>query len=252
MRELINLENLPIVVKKSVALYAFELIQIYPNNLKSIAVYGSATQSEDFSQKRSNINLLIILNEITLQELKKAVKLVNGMGRKKKIVPLFLTLTHIYSSTDIFPVEFLEMKENNVVIYGEDVFKDLEIRSENIRLQCEEQIKGKIIRLRQAYLELATKPEAIEKLMVFSLTTLLPIFRNILRIKTAQIPSIKKGQIIDGLAKEYKINTIPLLSILESKSQAKRLPKNNVEPVFEQYLEILQELAIAVDQLKVG
>ncbi|MFH1898473.1 MAG: hypothetical protein ABH886_09620 [Candidatus Desantisbacteria bacterium] len=252
MKELINLENFPINVKESIAPYASELLRIYQNNLKSIVVYGSATQSEDFSQKHSNINLLIILNEINLYELKKAVKLVNGMGRKRKIVPLFLTLTHIQTSMDVFPVEFLEMKENNVVIYGEDVFRDLEISPRNIRLQCEEQIKGKIIRLRQAYLELSTKPEAMERLMVSSLTTLMPILRNILRLKMAQMPPIKKGQIIEGLAREYGINTAPLLNILESKNQVKKIPKNNVESVFEQYLEILQGLAIAVDQLKVG
>ncbi|PIP40898.1 hypothetical protein COX18_05165 [Candidatus Desantisbacteria bacterium CG23_combo_of_CG06-09_8_20_14_all_40_23] len=252
MNNLINLDNLPINVKESIVSYASDIVRIYQDNLKSIVIYGSATQPEDFSQKHSNINLLIILNEITLAELKKAVKLVNGMGRKKKIVPLFLTMTHIQTSIDVFPVEFLEMKENNVVIYGEDVFEGMKIRPENIRLQCEEQIKGKIIRLRQAYLELSTKPEAMEKLMAGSLTSLLPIFRNILRIKTAQIPPIKKGQIIDGLAREYSIDTTPLLNILESKNQKKKIPKNNVESVFEQYLEILQGLAIAVDQLKVG
>ncbi len=251
MANLINLDNLPPKVKEFVVPYANKLIKLHKDNLKCIMVYGSSTQSEDFAIKRSNINLLVILGEIGIQDLKKSAKLVTGWERKRKIVPLFLTIRHINTSSDVFPIEFLEMKENNVLIYGEDVFKEVEIRPENIRLQCEEQLKGKLIRLRQAYLELGAKPRALENLMINSLTSLIPILRNLLRLKGKKELPIKKRQIINAVAEEYEVSQSPLLKILESKLGIRRLAKDEIESIFEKYLEILQKLAIAVDQLKV-
>lgn len=247
MKNLINLDNLPTKVKEFIKPYADKLIKIHQDNLKCIMVYGSATQSEDFVQKRSNINLLVILGEISLQDLKKSAKL----SRKRKIVPLFLTLKHINTSSDVFPIEFLEMKENNILIYGEDVLKEVEIRTENIRLQCEEQLKGKLIRLRQAYLEIGTKHKAVERLMINSLTSLMPILRNLLRLKGKKELPIKKREIINVLSTEYEIPKSPLLKILESKLGISRLAKDEIEAIFDQYLEILQRLAMAVDQLKI-
>jgi hypothetical protein len=249
--KLINLDNLPTKVKEFVEPYATKLIQIHQDNLKCIMVYGSATQYEDFVPKRSNINLLVILGEINIQDLKKSAKLVTKGEQKKKIIPLFLTLRHINTSSDVFPIEFLEMKENNTLIYGEDVFKEVEISDGNIRLQCEEQLKGKLIRLRQAYLELGAKHRALEQLMIDSLTSLMPILRNLIRLKGKKEPPIKKRQIISTLSEEYDIAKSPLLKILESKLGITRLAKDEIEPIFEQYLEILQKLAIATDQLKV-
>jgi len=248
---LINLDNLSTTVKKLVKPYATKLIKIHQDNLKCIMLYGSAIQSEDFAPKRSNINLLVILGEISIQDLKKSAKLVTTEGRKKKIVPLFLTLNHINTSSDVFPIEFLEIKENNVLIYGEDVFKEIEIRSENIRLQCEQQLKGKLIRLRQAYLEIGAKHRALERLMIDSLTSLTPILRNLIRLKGKKDLPIRKREIISILAEEYELPKSPLLKILESKLGITRLPKDEIEAIFDQYLGILQNLAMAIDKLKV-
>ncbi|MEK7273908.1 MAG: hypothetical protein AAB110_01505 [Candidatus Desantisbacteria bacterium] len=252
MANIINLDRLPERVKGLIVPYISGLIEIYAASLKSIMIYGSAAQREDFVPGHSNINLLVILNEITLLDLKKGAKLVSMGKRQKKIIPLFLTLQHINTSSDVFPIEFMEMKENHVVIYGDEIFDSIVIHSENVRLQCESTLKGQIIKLRQGYLELMAKPELLKRLMIDSLTGLMPTIRNILRVKGMVAIAIKKDEVINQLKEAYGIDTAPLLTVLHSKLRMGKLANGIVESVFEQYLDVIQCLAIAVDELKLG
>ena len=121
---------------------------------------------------------MIVLRELTFYDLKKSLKIVSRGIEQRITAPLFLSRRHIETSADVFPVEFMEIKENNILLYGEDIWSDLKIDNRNIRLQCEEQIKGKLIRLRQAYLEIGLKKKGIEALLKESLYALMPIFRN--------------------------------------------------------------------------
>ncbi len=252
MANLINLDRIPEKVKGLIVPYISRLIEIYATNLKSIMIYGSAAQGKDFVIGQSNINLLVILNEITLLDMKKGAKLVSMGKRQKKIIPLFLTLQHINTSSDVFPIEFMEMKENHVVIYGDEVFDSIVIHSENVRLQCESTLKGQIIKLRQGYLELMAKPALLKRLMIDSLTGLMPTIRNILRLKGMAAIAIKKDEVISQLEKEYGVDTSPLLRVLSSKLKVTKLARNEVDAVFEQYLNVVQKLAIAVDELKLN
>ena len=116
MAELVNLERLNSNVRKVVVPFCQAMVGLHANNLKSISLYGSAV-GEDFIPKESNVNLLLVMERIDPPDLKKSLKLVS-QGRRKGIVPLLLTSQHMKSSTDTFPFEFLELKENYIVLYG--------------------------------------------------------------------------------------------------------------------------------------
>ncbi len=53
--------------------------------------------------------------------------------KQEKHLPLFLTEEQINSSTDIFPIEFLDMQENYTVIYGKDVLRDISVDIKNLQ-----------------------------------------------------------------------------------------------------------------------
>ena len=132
--------------------------------------------------KRSDINLIIMVDKLGMGELRTCLKLIKK-GRKKGITaPLFFTAEHIRTSADAFPIEFLEMKEKHIHIYGSDPFSDLIIDPKNLRLQCEQQIKGQLIRLRQSYLEVGLQKRQILGLLITSFTGLLPVLRNTIRL----------------------------------------------------------------------
>jgi hypothetical protein len=248
LNQTINLEGLPGPVQKILKPYLTRLQKLLGTNLKSILIFGSGL-GQDFIPGRSNINLLLVCDRVDLELLKGSLKLV-AEGRKKGIVaPLFLTQTHMETSADVFPIEFMEFRDFHRVLYGEDPFRDLSINPEHLRLECEEQLKGKLIRLRQAYLEVGSSLKQLQSLLSDSITSLIPVFRGLLRLKGLSAPG-EKGAVVEEMARQFGINKEVFNQILKLKAgQAKpKLPELN--SLFDRYLDALQGLAIAVDQLK--
>ncbi len=247
MEDLKNLEKLNPQARKVIQPYLGELLKIHQDNLVSIFVCGQAAGA-DYIHKVSNINLFVILQRLEFQDLQKSLKTVSAGINKKIAAPLFLTRKHIESSSDVFPIEFLEMKENHLLLYGEDLLSQLEIRLGQIRLFCEEQIKGKLIRIRQAYLEIGLKRKGIEALLKESLSSLTPVFRNLIRLK-GKTPPVEKEQIYKQLCAEFNLDRALLLAVLRDTKNDEKIGAYDVEVFFEKYIAQIQKLAIAVDQL---
>jgi hypothetical protein len=243
----LHLELVRPEVKKLIKPYLEKLIDIHRSNIISINLYGSATGG-DFFLKTSDINLLIIFKKLTFGDLKKSLKIISRGIKKKIAAPLVLTQNHIKTSQDVFPIEFLDMKENHLCLYGENVLDSININAEHLRLFCEEQIKGKLIRLRQAYLEIGLRRKGIEALMKESLYALIPVFRNLLRLKSI-VPTIDKEDILRKLSAKFDLNAEVFVAILRDKQNDEKIAGVNVEVYFEKYFGQIEKLAQAVDKL---
>jgi len=189
-----NMDQLPTEVKKKYIPYLQKFLELYLGEIRSAAIYGSAT-GQNYVPGKSDINSVIIMDEVGFSHLKRALAVI-AWGRKQRIAsPLLLTKEYIHSSSDIFPIEFLDIKENHILVYGEDFFSQLPINMANLRLFCEHQIKGKLVRIRQAYLGSGLKAAAIEVLLKESLNSLIPIFRNLVRLK-GRVVEVDKTKIL--------------------------------------------------------
>lgn len=247
MEQLRNLDKLDPRAAKIIGPYLNELLKSHQDNLVSIFVCGPAVGG-DYVYKVSNINLLVILEKLAFQDLQKSLKIISKGINKRIAAPLFLTRRHMETSTDVFPIEFLEMKENHLLLYGADLLMPLEIDPANIRLFCEEQIKGKLIRIRQAYLEIGLKRKGIEALLKESLSSLTPVFRNLIRLK-GKTPPVKKDQIYNQLAAEFDLDRNVFLAILHDSKDDEKIGAQDVGVFLERYIAQIQKLAVAVDQL---
>ncbi len=114
---------------------------------------------------------------------KQSLALVKSAHKHKIATPLFLTKEYILNALDVFPVEFTEIKEQHRVIFGEDIFKDLDIPLKDVRLLCEQQVKGKLLHLRQAYLETGPNPGILKNFLLSALSDLFPVFRQLIILK---------------------------------------------------------------------
>ncbi|MFH1777170.1 MAG: nucleotidyltransferase domain-containing protein [Candidatus Omnitrophota bacterium] len=234
-------------LRKTIEPYLLKLLEIHHNNIISMILYGSATGG-DFSPKTSDINLLIVFHTLEFDQLKRSLKLISSGINKKIAAPLFLSRRHIDTSQDVFPIEFLEIKENHITIFGEDLFKDMQIEQKHIRVFCEQQIKGKLIRLRQAYLEIGLKHKGVEALMKESLYGLMPIFRALIRI-SGITPMVEKEKILNQLAKNYSLDEEVFIAILKDKKDDEKIAGCDIQVFFEKYICEIKKLAIAVDKL---
>ncbi len=234
-------------VRKRIEPYLRRLLDIHGDNILSVVLYGSAT-GVDFSPKNSDINFLIIFKELGFPQLNRSLKLISDGIQKKIAAPLFLSHTHIETSKDVFPVEFLEIKDNNKLLYGAELFKDMEIAERHIRLFCEQQIKGKLIRLRQAYMEIGLKKKGVEALMKESLYAIMPIFRALLRLKGVK-PLVGKEGVLGQLTGAFGLESDVFVAILKDKKDDDRIAGRDAAVYFEKYIGEIKKLAIAVDQI---
>lgn len=221
-----------------------DLKGIYREELVSLILYGSATSGE-FVDKHSNLNLLVVLKNAGLEAIKRSSKLIR---RFKTVSALFLTEDYIANSTDIFPIEFLDMRENYFVLYGKDLLKDIQIDMRNLRFQCEQELKAKLLKLRQAYLLLNNSSSALRSLLFVSLTSTLHILRNVLRIKGKKPPYLK-NEVIKELASEFKIDIRVWEKILSAKNQQIRITANETERLFIDFVKDLELVIDSVDKL---
>jgi len=220
------------------------LKDVYREELLSLILYGSAVSGE-FVDKGSNLNLLVVLKSTDLENLKRSSTLIRKFN---KISALFLTEDYIAASTDIFPIEFLDMQENYFVLYGKDVFKDIQIDIRNLRFQCEQELKAKLLKLRQAYLLINNNAPALRSLLFMSFTSVLHIFRNVLRIKGRKPPYLKH-EVLKELASEFKIDTHVWEKILAAKNKRIKLSGKDVEPLFVNFVKELELIVNIVDKL---
>ena len=242
-----NTQALPDEVQKIFLPFLNKFLQATASDIISVFVYGSAT-GENFIPKSSDINFAVVTNEINLTFLQKSLQAMGFLRNKRIHAPLILTQAHILSSLDVFPIEFLEMKDNYVVVYGEDPLKDVVVQDTHVRLFCEQQIKGKLIRIHQAYIEDGNRASAVEALMKESLNTLIPVFRCLLRVKGIPVP-LDKGDVLHKISEAFGVETSAMVSIWKDKKNDERILGRDVHEVFGQYIQELDRLAHVVDQL---
>ncbi len=176
--------SLPPRLERQINAFGLGLSKALKENLLGITLYGSAAaisnSRAEFIPAYSNLNILVLLKSTAPLELKKATRIVNKF---KKITSLFLTEEYILSSTDVFPIEFLDMQENYILLYGKDFLKDLRIDLKNLRFQCEHELKAKLLSLKQLYLGLNNHPALLKEPLFRLFTSTLHILRNVLRLK---------------------------------------------------------------------
>ena len=245
MAELKNIQQLPESVRARVKDYVEKFVTLHGENIISVVVYGSVA-SGNFVSKVSDINIAAVLKHLDFADLKKSLHLIKE-GRAHKITaPLMLTQAYIENSADVFPVEFLDLRDQHILLYGEDVLSRLNVDDRHLKLFCEEQIKGKLLRLRQAYLEVGLNTKGKEALLKDSLHSLVPIFRNLLRLVQKPAPSSKED-LLKAIGQEFGVQGDVLVAIYRDRINDEKISGQDVDGFIEKYILVLEKLAAKVD-----
>jgi predicted nucleotidyltransferase len=170
--------------------YVADYKNVFDDNLASVIMYGSAA-SHEYRPGDSDINTLIVLNDFGIAELGKSLPVAKKWLSKKVTVPFYMTGAYIASSLDTYPIEFIDMRSNYKVLYGEDVLAQLDIKKEHVRLQCERELKGIALHLRREYVRTNGSKKVLAGLLTASVKTLLPVFKALLVLNDRPIPKLK-------------------------------------------------------------
>ncbi|NQU12496.1 MAG: hypothetical protein HQ561_00045 [Desulfobacteraceae bacterium] len=220
---------------------------IFGDDLISIILYGSGAGPR-YRPGKSDINFMIVLTEGGIERLDLAFEMVKKWAKKKVAIPLFLTESYIETSLDVFPIEYLTFQKSYVLAHGRDVLKDLAFDLELVRLQCEREIKGKLLLLREAYLETAGKGTALKELVANSIPALMAIFEALLYIKGKEIPG-ETIEIVKATAETFGLDTEVFEKLLEIRGKAVKLGDKETLALFKDYLREMRKLSGLVNTI---
>lgn len=219
--------------------------EVFAGNLTSIILYGSAVKGR-FSDGISDINILILIGESRPDEIvafgKRAAKLI----QKNRISPLIMTANDFTRSADVFPMEYLDIRNSRKVIYGEDVTEQLEITKANLRHQVESQLRGSITSIRGALLYGRGKEKTSKLFLKEWFGAQNALFRGLLRLKGEEEIPVEPEELARVLGTAFGISTDILLDI------AKLRNGENLDPILavQGLLSLLTELVGSVDSME--
>lgn len=231
--------------KQHAKIFADELKHLLGSNLIAVFLYGSVATG-DFFPAKSNLNFLVILDTLDPLTFSKLSERSRRWSRQFRVAPLFLTKKEFFHSLDVFPLEFLEMKDKHIWIYGENIFRKIKLARKDLRLQCEHNLRSKFLLLRQGYLH---DPRRVKDLLAVSAGAIAVLLRGIIHLKRDKAP-LKHEEVIALAADLFDINPQPFLQALELRRTRFYLKQKELHFVFQNYVEELKKLIEKVDALR--
>jgi len=232
-------------IMKKAELVAADYKAAFGDALVSVILYGSGVTRE-YDPKKSDLNFLVVLSEEGMEQLHLAHELVAKWRKTKVSTPLFLTRAYIESSLDTFPIEFLNIKRNHKLISGEDVLEGIFFKKKFIRMQCEREIKGKLLLLRERYVETRGKVKILKELISASVPTFIFVFKGLLYLLDKEIPETRQ-ETVSVLAQELDLDEKLFLSLLRIEAGALKPSPEEIAALFKNYLQQIRTLALLMD-----
>ncbi len=124
-------------------------------------------------------NTLVVTTTLKFDDITKIKPVFLQQFKKSKMLPLIFTYDEIKNSTDVFPLEFLNIKYTHTVLYGENVLDKLSIAKQDVKRQLEFELRSKLIHLREHYLGIK-KDSELRQLLKSATPSLLPLLYGLL------------------------------------------------------------------------
>lgn len=220
----------------------------FNEKLSSVILYGSCA-TDNCDNKFSDINVIVLIENLNANDLKNSHKIINKWIKTKNPIPLFMDKEEWFNSTDVYPIEYSDIKERYRILYGEDIVATVTVDINNLRLQCELEVKNLLIKLRQTYLASSSNNRAIEALIKNSSKSFLAIFRAILRLTNKTVPH-NHNEVVDMLSETVKIDKQTFKKILEYRTDPKALKKDEFQDTIQELIDSTDKILKYVDKFE--
>jgi len=243
----LDFKGLPSMAANKIRPFFEEVMQCCPEKVHSVYVTGSAV-TPDFRESTSDVNSLIVLNDLHFEFFKFLAPLGKKFKSKGIAAPLVMTPSYIQDSLDVFPMEFLELRLIHKTALGPDIVQNLEIDPVLLRLQCEREIKTRLIGLWNGYISSTGETDMIAQLLYRSIKGCMPLFRSIVFL-LGKLPPIKKMDVIGAISDNTGIDKdILIKALLLKESPIKN--REELLSLFERYYGNLETVAGMVNALQ--
>ncbi len=242
--------RLPKAIEHELRMFCEAMLDRYWGKIRSLTVYGSVARHE-YNPDRSDINLLIVMEDCSLEALRPALEPIHKARDGCRLTPFFLTPQDIDTSRDVFPIKFYDMRDAYVVIYGQDVLGELKIDDANLRLELEQELKILLLELRQFFIQRSRKgaPPGTEHFHAY-FNSFLYLVKRLLKLLSVSGDLNSTDELIGLATKHLDIDKGLLRRLHEEHHKGKPI-KNLLEQV-PAFYGAVEKVATVVDRLTVA
>jgi hypothetical protein len=207
--------------------------------------------TQGFDPKKSRVNMLVVSRSLSGEVLD---AIANALPAPLKdgphFEPLFMTESNIEKSLDSFPIEWLEIQERHLLLEGDDPVSRLQVTQSFLRLQCEHELRGKFIQLRQAYLQHHGQGPELERALAAAASGFAALFRTLLRMRGETVPATS-AQVIERVSDVFEVDAQALLVAHLTRYGGHKHSAGEVAALYRRFLGALDRLILAIDTLRV-
>jgi hypothetical protein len=196
-------------------------------------------------EKQSDVNLLVLIHEPDPQAILRFGRDNTKLLKRNRISLHILTEREFLNSSDVFPMEYLDILDSHRLLWGKNPTEELTITQDNLRHQVEERLRGTIHSLRQALIGAAGSRRSLERVLRNSFGTQLALFRGLLRLKKADRIPQGEGAIIEKLHEVFDLSITPLRDLLDLRNGE----KSSAEHITVDLITFLTSLVARVDAM---
>ena len=215
------------------------------DRLLAVALSGEAATA-GYRPGKSRLSFAVVVDTVDAAILDAIRPIVGRWWHRNVATPLLLDPLYLETSRDVFPLEFLDLLDRHRLLVGRiDPFADARIERVHLRIELEEQLRGKMLHLWEAYLE----TRGVRRLRSVMLDTL-PYFHILLRGALFLIdedrPTVPRD-LICAVEEAYRID-LPTFGVLEAtRVGASLVTRSTVASVFMRYLDEVRTLVRVVN-----
>jgi predicted nucleotidyltransferase len=213
----------------------------------SALLYGSAARG-DYLAGRSNINLLLVLDDASPTRLRALAPAFAAWRKAASEPPLLISRTEWARATDVFPIEITDMRAGYHVLRGADPLGAARVQGADLRQALERELRGKLLRLRQGYAAAAGDEKLLGEVAAGSAGTILVLLRSLLTLAGRAVPAAPAALAAEAAA----LVGVPAAGLTTPVERRGERGWRCTASQFEQYMDAVARAAGYVDQLQLG
>jgi hypothetical protein len=241
----LDLSGLRLFVADRVGPFFEQVLDQRRDLVLALHVIGSAV-TDDFDPERSDINTMIVLEQMDLEFLDLLGSLCHEMRDKRIGSPTLMTPKYIEQWLDVSPIELLDLKLVNQLVYGSDLFTGLDLDPGLIRLECKRELRNRLIMLGWGYVQAAGNKRELTDLLVDSVFMLAPLVRGVLHVK-GEVPPVLAAPLFEQLAELVGPAALSFKEVYWMKLHHTKLPVARVRAILKDYYRAIETLIDVVD-----
>lgn len=232
------------------------LREAFGDGLRCVLLYGSAVEATaatgatggtSAGSARADAHLLVIVDALPVEALEGAARVIADWVGGGRPAPLTLTTAEWRSSADVFAIEYADVLERHRLLYGTLPTDGVQVRPEDIRRELEEQVLGKLLKLRRGIMEAGGDPGRERTLLEVSLPTFVGLFRAVVRLQ-GEAPPRDDAAAVERTGAIARFDASPFVRVVRHVRGEQMLQPGEIRATLAGYLTGLERVIAFLDQ----